>query len=719
MINSILPDIINNNPKIRYSCLFCISQFTDSFKEDFIELYHSQIIPSIVNLEMKDSVLRVKLQGYDSLQSFIEYCSESIISQYIQSILEVLFTDFNKDDNGCPHSLRETILDTLGGLISSSKDSFKPFSEKCFNMLIIYLSQAIKTNSSNVSLFGLLIDILTQVGENCPDLLKKNSKDIAQTLIHFQNNISNFKGEFGDLFETSWKRILPYIKTDHKEIIPDIIQSIIKVITNPPEMSISSNPEQKIDVGKFLSEVNNTEEKVVLEKNKISLMTSETEEYSIFLELLNVVLTELKEYVLPFVDTAEKEISRVLTYPNADIRKNAASVFPNLINVIESTGDKEKLTLYMKNYISILQKASETEKENSVVSSLLDAMSDIFKDHDKLLNVQEIHTLFEKLFSLFDKVEANRLLLLKEEDIAEKELHESSKIPKDEDETDEDKAIQLNNIKDEIDEVENVITSYSDCIGAIFKSHKELSLEIAKKMISDVLPKYFLEKASPFEKKMGLFIMDDMVEFLGQELLNEIWPNIAKTLVAFIDVSNSDLRQAASYGLGEFIKNTKVNYELYANDILTALGKGLLVSSDGQTTDEYGQAKDNIVTAIGKLIKFQGNNYSNLTEIIDKWLENLPIIYDVNESAGMHDLLCDIILQKSEMIFGPNNKNVPKIIRILCRINETKFSNKDINEKINKILNAIKDNNSLAPCIEEAKKDASKKVLEKIQKYFP
>ena len=213
--------------------------------------------------------------------------------------------------------------------------------------------------------------------------------------------------------------------------------------------------------------------------------------------------------------------------------------------------------------------------------------------------------------------------------------------------------------------------------------------------------------------------MDDMVEFLGQELLNEIWPNIAKTLVAFIDVSNSDLRQAASYGLGEFIKNTKVNYELYANDILTALGKGLLVSSDGQTTDEYGQAKDNIVTAIGKLIKFQGNNYSNLTEIIDKWLENLPIIYDVNESAGMHDLLCDIILQKSEMIFGPNNKNVPKIIRILCRINETKFSNKDINEKINKILNAIKDNNSLAPCIEEAKKDASKKVLEKIQKYFP
>ena len=41
------------------------------------------------------------------------------------------------------------------------------------------------------------------------------------------------------------------IKADHKEIILDIIQSIIKVIINPLKMLLSSNPEQKIDVGKF------------------------------------------------------------------------------------------------------------------------------------------------------------------------------------------------------------------------------------------------------------------------------------------------------------------------------------------------------------------------------------------------------------------------------------------------------------------------------------
>ena len=32
MINSNLPNIINNNHKIRYYCLYYISQFTNSFK---------------------------------------------------------------------------------------------------------------------------------------------------------------------------------------------------------------------------------------------------------------------------------------------------------------------------------------------------------------------------------------------------------------------------------------------------------------------------------------------------------------------------------------------------------------------------------------------------------------------------------------------------------------------------------------------------------------
>ena len=237
-------------------------------------------------------------------------------------------------------------------------------------------------------------------------------------------------------------------------------------------------------------------------------------------------------------------------------------------------------------------------------------------------------------------------------------------------------------------------------------------------MVTDVLPKYFNEKASNFEKKMGLFIMDDMVEFLGQELLGQIWPDISKTLIAHVDNNSCEIRQAASYGLGEFIKHTNVDYNQYASEVLEILYKGLEINSDGENEEEYHSAQDNVITALGKLIKYRGKEYSNLKEIIEKWLSNLPIKADISESPGQHDLLCDIVINSPDMIFGANNANVPKIIRILCDIYDSKYSNKEVNEKIKKIFEGIKQNSALMALIPSAKENASKKVASRIDKYF-
>ena len=110
--------------------------------------------------------------------------------------------------------------------------------------------------------------------------------------------------------------------------------------------------------------------------------------------------------------------------------------------------------------------------------------------------------------------------------------------------------------------------------------------------------------------------------------------------------------------------------------------------------------------------------YPNLREIYDIWIDNLPITGDLVESAGQHDILCDDILKSSEIVFGENNKNVPHIIRILCKIVKSKYSNDDVDKKIMTILNAMKNNNAIVSLIPQAKKGASEKVKKKIDKYL-
>ena len=88
------------------------------------------------------------------------------------------------------------------------------------------------------------------------------------------------------------------------------------------------------------------------------------------------------------------------------------------------------------------------------------------------------------------------------------------------------------------------------------------------------------------------------------------------------------------------------------------------------------------------------------------------------ESAGQHDILCDAILNSSDVVFGENNKNVPHIIRILCKIVKSKYSNDDIDKKILTIFDAMKKNNVIVALIPEAKKKANEKIKKKIDKYL-
>ena len=727
IFNQILTDISNENPKIRYSCLFCIAQFSDSFKEEFANSYYKSVIPAILNLENNETSLRVKLQGYDSLQSFIEFCKEEQISPYIQNILDSLFFNFIKNDQECPQILRETVLDSLGELISISGPSFKQYSEKCFSMLYEYLNKDNKRINPNISLFGLLIDILTQVGENCPEILKNNCKDVVNSLIYIQNNIQNFKGDFSELFVSAWQRLLPIVKENYPDLIEPIFSSIFNVLQKPPEVSVSSNPTQKINIQDFLGNVTSSDkEGVQVERTKFMMITSETEEYSNFLDLLNLCLDELKDHFKNYpniLDKLKELADKIISYPNNDIKSKASQIYPSITNVAQVVFPQNMANI-MKTFLETLIKALVEEKENDVISNILNSITDMFKDKEKILTKAEIDSLFEKLFQIFDKVENNRLVLLKEKDEVQEEvdkLTETTKEGDDEEDSDNEKKEELQHIKDEIEEVENVITSFSDVIGAIFKTHKELSIDITKKMIADVLPKYFNEKSSEFEIKMGLFILDDMVEFLGQELLNEIWDNISQILMKYVSSPICTLRQASSYGLGEFIHHTKNNYNKYSEKILEELGKGMLVqfNADEDSEDEYGQAQDNVITALGKLIKFQHEFYPNIKEIINQWLQHLPIVFDVSESVGMHELMCDLIIKNSEMVFGENNSNLPKIIRILAKIyKSSKLSNKKLDENIKVIIDGIKNNSDLNKFITEAQKDAKKSIQEKIKEYF-
>jgi hypothetical protein len=101
-----------------------------------------------------------------------------------------------------------------------------------------------------------------------------------------------------------------------------------------------------------------------------------------------------------------------------------------------------------------------------------------------------------------------------------------------------------------------VQVAISELIGILFKTHKAMTIELAKFLINNILPSAFKEGQSEIMHKFGIFLIDDMVEYLGYDILQAEWFQFANILAKFSQEKSCILRQAACYGLGIFAEST-------------------------------------------------------------------------------------------------------------------------------------------------------------------
>jgi hypothetical protein len=83
----------------------------------------------------------------------------------------------------------------------------------------------------------------------------------------------------------------------------------------------------------------------------------------------------------------------------------------------------------------------------------------------------------------------------------------------------------------------------------LFKTHKDHCQGLAQKLINTVLPEV-AKHESKQKQKFLLFILDDMVEFLGPAFLGPVYPQIVQQICTYTSSKFAAIRQASVYGIG-------------------------------------------------------------------------------------------------------------------------------------------------------------------------
>jgi len=223
-------------------------------------------------------------------------------------------------------------------------------------------------------------------------------------------------------------------------------------------------------------------------------------------------------------------------------------------------------------------------------------------------------------------------------------------------------------VDDEIKREEEVQVAISELIGSLFKTHKNMTLGLANYLIYNILPAVFIENQTENMLKFGIFLIDDIVEFLGYELLPNEWVSFATVLLKYTTESSCVLRQAACYGLGVFAEKTP-SHVLNAETLqlwLNALLEAVKIPKGSEKEKTYGHCRDNGIAAMGKIIKAHFAIFDP-TPYLTIWLNFLPLKFDKEEGMVQNELLVNIILYRSTSLLLTLNTSSEQINSKECQ----------------------------------------------------
>lgn len=142
--------------------------------------------------------------------------------------------------------------------------------------------------------------------------------------------------------------------------------------------------------------------------------------------------------------------------------------------------------------------------------------------------------------------------------------------------------------------------------------------------------------------------MDDMVEFLGPAYLQSNYVFVAREIIKHCNSSIAAVRQAASYGIGIMAEKAGPAFSEISNDCLMGLKLAIeyqmpaSVKEKKTKVKQFYHAKDNAVSALGKVIKFQAAT-TDVASIVPNWLTLLPITHDVDEAKTQNEFLASML----------------------------------------------------------------------------
>lgn len=618
VLELVVPALRDPHPRVRWAGCNALGQMSTDFAGTMQEKYHAIVVPAIIPV-LDSPEPRVQAHAAAALVNFCEEAEKEVLEPYLDDLLTHLFQLLQSPKR----YVQEQALSTIATIADSAEAAFSKYYDTLMPLLFQVLQQE---NTKELRLLRAKAMecatlIALAVGK---ERLASDAMALVQLLATIQQGIVDADDPQAQYLMHCWGRMCRVLEQDFLPFLPSVMPPLLELASAKADIQLLDDDEQ-------VEQVQQEEgwELVPLKGKVIGIKTSTLDDKHMAIELLVVYAQVLGGSFAQYVPEVMEKIALpgLAFFFHDPVRVVSAKCVPQLLNSFKHAfgiGSNELQTLWNGTIVKILEVLS--------AEPAVDTLAEMYQCFYESIEVMGKGCLTPQLMSVFMDSATSALEDYKDR-VAQRE-QEKAEAPPEEGEEDSDETLFA------IEDDQTLLSDMNKAFHCIFKNHGTEFLEQWKRLATTYTE--FLKSPDPTQRQWGLCIMDDVLEFCGEQSWNYNEGIIEPLITGCQDRAPAN-RQAAAYGIGVAAHKGGPQWSQFLGAAVEVLFSVTQFPNARGDDDVY--ATENACAAIAKILHYNAGSVQNVQQVITQWVDTLPVVNDEEAAPYAYAYLAQLIDQ--------------------------------------------------------------------------
>lgn len=616
VLELVIPALRDAHPRVRWAGCNALGQMSTDFAGTMQEKYHQVVVPAIIPV-LDSPEPRVQAHAAAALVNFCEEAEKSILEPYLDDLLTHLFQLLQSPKR----YVQEQALSTIATIADSAEAAFSKYYDTLMPLLFQVLQQE---NTKELRLLRAKAMecatlIALAVGK---ERLGNDAMNLVQLLATIQQGIVDADDPQAQYLMHCWGRMCRVLSSDFLPFLPSVMPPLMELASAKADIQLLEDEEQ-------IDQMNQEEgwELVPLKGKVIGIKTSTLDDKHMAIELIVVYAQVLEGSFAPYV----LEVMEKIALPGL------AFFFHDPVRVVSAKCVPQLLNSYKKAY------GNPSNELQALWNGTIEKLLEVLSAEPAIDTLAEMYQCFYESVEVMGK----SCLTAKHMDIFVDGAHSALEDYKDrvqtraeerEDGNQEEGDEESDDMLFAIEDDQTLLSDMNKAYHCIFKNHGVAFLPAWERLHATY--DQFLKSADPTQRQWGLCIMDDVLEFCGDESF-KYQTYIMEPLIAGCRDSIPANRQAAAYGIGVAAHKGGPQWSPFLSPAVELLFQVTQFPNARGDDDVY--ATENACAAIAKVLRYNPSSLTNQQQVITQWIDTLPVVNDEEAAPYAYAYLAQLI----------------------------------------------------------------------------